>query len=135
VDKISIMSQDGPDLDRHAFAPERLLDLSTTAVSYWDADLQCRYANRACADWFGVDPEILVDSCLEDLFVVLKLDSHFALADAALQGELRSVVQSFHEGLARRQGLVQYIPDVRRQQVNGLLLQVGAVPAMVRFAR
>jgi PAS domain-containing protein len=135
VDKIVIVGLDGPELDRQAFEPARLLNLSPTAVTYWDADLHCRYANQACADWFGIDPEIMVGSCLEDLLVVLKLDSHFALADAALQGEQRSIVQSFHDGLARRQGLVQYIPDVRRHRVNGVLLQVGAVPQAVRFAR
>jgi len=127
------MHRNGP--DRQAFSPERMIDLSPTAVTYWDRDLQCRFANRACADWFGVDPEILVGCALEDVVDILRLGAHFALVDAALQGERRSIVNSFHEGAARRDGFVQYVPDVRGHFVSGLLIQVSPMPPVSRLVR
>ena len=29
-------------------------------LAYWDRDLRCRFANRAYATWFGVDPDSLI---------------------------------------------------------------------------
>ena len=121
--------------DRPAFELERMLDLSPTAISYWGPDLVCRHANRACGDWLGIDPRILVGCALESVLDVLNLDSHLEFAEAALRGEPRSVVQSFHEGYARRDGLVQYVPDMRGQLVNGLLIQVSPTPSTLRFTR
>jgi PAS domain-containing protein len=133
--RVVITSLDGDQRDRHAVDAERVLGLSPSAISYWDPDLHCRYANRACADWFGIDPEILVGSSLESSIDLLRLGTHFALIGAALQGECRSTVQTFHDGLAKRDGLVQYVPDVRGHLVRGLLIQVGSVPAVARLAR
>lgn len=127
-----VIHVDCGETERDAFAPERLLDLSPSAISYRDRDLRCRYANTACRDWLGVDPEILVGTRLVDLFAVLRLDHHDMLVDAALQGERRGVVQSLRGGDWQRQGLVQYVPDLRRSQVRGLLLQIGAMPPVSR---
>ncbi len=109
----------------------RMLDLSPTAITYRDRDLVCRHASHACNDWFGIDPELLVGSRLENTLDILRLHSHFALVDAALRGERRSIVH----GLARRDGLVQVIPDVRRRLVTGLSIQVGPTPTTPLFAR
>ncbi len=135
MNNIVIVNMDRPGPDRGAFSPERMIDLSPTAFSYWDRDLQCRFANQACNDWFGVDPEILVGCALEDVVDILQLGPHFALVDAALQGERRSIVKSFHEGLARRDGFVQYVPDVRGHLVSGLLIQVSPMPPVSRLVR
>ena len=113
----------------------RMLQLSPTAFSYWDRDLQCRFANEACRDWFGVDPEILVGSDLQSVLTILRLEGHLELADAALNGERRSIVHVFHPGAAPCDGLVQYIPDLRGHVVNGLLIQVSPTPPVPRLAR
>ncbi len=132
---VVIMTMERGDLDDHVFDPVRMLDLSPTAITYWDRDLVCRHANRACKDWFGIDPELLLGSRLETTIDLLCLDSHFALMDAALQGERRSVVHAFHDGVARRDGLVHFVPDVRGHFVNGLLIQVSPTPAIPLFVR
>jgi len=127
-----------PDLEEgghRAFDPIRMLDLSPTAISYWGRDLECRYANRACRDWLRVDPEILVGCSLGSVLDALDLDSHLEFVEAALLGEQRSVVQSFHEGFARRDGLVQYVPSVRGHVVDGLLIQISPTPSTLRFTR
>ena len=93
-----VIHVDCDETERDAFAPERLLDLSPSATSYWDRDLRCRHANPACRDWLGV-------------------------------------VQSFRGGESQRQGLVRYVPDLRRSRVRGLLLQVGVMPPVVWSTR
>ena len=30
-------------------------------LAYWDKNLICRFANKAYIDWFGVDPETMID--------------------------------------------------------------------------
>jgi hypothetical protein len=77
----------------------------------------------------------MLGCALESVFDVLNLDSHLEFVEAAMHGEQRSVVQSFHEGYARRDGLVQYVPDIRGQAVCGLLIQISATPSTLRFAR
>jgi PAS domain-containing protein len=120
---------------QRAFDPLGMLDLSPTAISYWGPDLECRYANRACRDWLRVDPEILVGCSLGSVLDALELDSHLEFVEAALRGEQRSVVQSFHEGFAKRDGLVQYVPNVRGHLVDGLLIQISPTPSTLRFTR
>ena len=127
------MRRDGREGDD--FDLGRAVDLSPTAITYWDRDLKCVYANEACRDWLRLDPEILVGCELGGVLDVLELQAHFALVDAALQGEPRTVVQAFHEGAARRDGLVQYVPDGRGHQVRGFLLQIGPLPPAPRFPR
>ena len=118
-----------------AFDLARMLDLSSTAMSYWGPDLHCRYANRACKDWLGIDPEFMVGSALESILDVLNLDSHLEFVEAALRGETRSLVQGFHEGYAKRDGLVQYLPALRGHLVMGLLIQISPTPSTLRFTR
>jgi len=132
---VVMMSQASQSAGANAFDLARMLNLSPTAFSYWDRDLRCRYANAAFADWFGIDPEILVGSDLESVLEILRLDAHVELAEAALQGEHRTIVHSFHAGAARRDGLVQYVPDARGHLVNGLLIQVSPTPPVPRLAR
>lgn len=132
---VALMSRGGQPADSTALDLARMLNLSPTAISYWDRDLQCRYANAAFSDWFGIDPEILVGSSLESTLEILRLDAHFELAEAALHGERRSVVHSFHVGAARCDGLVQYVPDVRGHLFNGLMIQVSPTPPLPRLAR
>jgi PAS domain-containing protein len=132
---VVMMSRSGQAADPGALDLARMLGLSPTAFSYWDRDLQCRYANAAFSDWFGIDPEILVGSSLEGMLEILRLDAHFELAEAALHGEHRSIVHSFHAGAARCDGLVQYIPDVRGHLFNGLLIQVSQTPPVPRLSR
>ena len=133
--KVVILSRDRDEAQRPVFDLAHAMALSPTAVSYWDRDLQCLYANPACADWFGIGPDFLVGSRLQDMLDILRLGGHVAHVDAALQGELRSAVHTFHGGFATREGLVHYIPDARGHLVRGLLLQVGPTPPVARVSR
>jgi PAS domain-containing protein len=135
MSNVVMISMGREDAGRTIGAPHRMLDLSPTAMSYWDGDLKCLYANQACRNWLRLDPEIMLGCALESVFDVLNLDSHLEFVEAAMHGEQRSVVQSFHEGYARRDGLVQYVPDIRGQAVCGLLIQISATPSTLRFAR
>ncbi len=112
-------------------APElrRVLNLSTSALTYWDRGGVCRYANRAAEDWFGLDPELLAGCTFSDLAHVVHLDSHAKYADAALRGEVRSAVHAFRHPRGERIGLVRYLPDIQRGMSVGFVLQVSVTPS------
>jgi PAS domain S-box-containing protein len=135
MNNVVMMSAQGQQADSNALGLARMLSLSPTAFSLWDRELQCRFANPAFTDWFGVNPDILVGSDLESVLEILRLEAHFQLAEAALHGEHRSIVHGFHAGDARRDGLVHYIPDMRGHLFNGLLIQVSPTPPVPRLAR
>jgi PAS domain S-box-containing protein len=44
-----------------------VLDHVPSMVSYWDGNLICRFANRAYERWFGVQPDDLIGTHLQDL--------------------------------------------------------------------
>ena len=61
--------------------------------AYWDVDLLCRYANRACEHWFGVSPSSLVGTSLRDLLG----PEAFALNEAHVRAVLAGQEQSFEQ--------------------------------------
>ena len=73
----------GPGLEPMA---QRVLDTSPTALTWWDRELTCKFAERACVDWLGIDPELLVGCSLAVLFGP-KLAGHLPHAIPALRGD------------------------------------------------
>jgi hypothetical protein len=100
-------------------------NLSTSAITYWDRQGICRYANRASLEWLCVHDELLVGSTFRDLAHSIGLSTHIAHAQAALHGDRHSVVQTFRHAHGLRTGLVQYLPDVRDGLAIGFAMQVS----------
>ena len=104
-----------------------ILDLLPSMLSYWDCDLQCRFANRAYEKWFGVKASSLFDSSLRDLLG----PELFAMSEAYIQGVLRGEPQEFARipkpGETDRPGLVNYLPHVVNGKVRGFVVQVTDV--------
>jgi PAS domain S-box-containing protein len=121
--------------DREFEAPElrRVLNLSTSALTYWDRAGVCRYANRAAEDWFGLDPQLLVGCRFGDLAHVVHLEAHAGYAEAALRGEVRSAIHAFRHPHGERIGLVRYLPDLQRGVAVGFVVQVSVTPAELRL--
>lgn len=119
------------EFDAHAL--RRVLNLSTSALTYWDSAGKCHYANRAAGDWFGLDPEILVGSDFKDLAHVVHLESHAVYAEAAMRGEMRSAIHAFRHPHGERIGLVRYLPDMQRGMAVGFVIQVSVTPAELRL--
>jgi len=52
-----------------------IADNIPTLISIWDRELQCRYVNRAFADWFVVDPNVALAKYFKDFFQELQSDA------------------------------------------------------------
>jgi two-component system sensor histidine kinase/response regulator len=89
-----------------------IVDAMPGAVAYWDADLICRFANRACTDWFDKSLNAVLGSHYRDLVTEHFFQANFRYAQAALAGER----QCFERATPGPNGtlrhvLVNYIPD------------------------
>jgi two-component system OmpR family sensor kinase len=102
-----------------------LVDRVPTMLAYWDRNLKCRFANRAYETWFGVDPDRLLGTSIQDLLG----PELFALNEPYMQKALAGERQVFERivpgpGGVQRPALAEYIPDVVDGEVRGFLVQV-----------
>lgn len=105
-----------------------LVDHVPAMLAYWGADLRCRFANRAYEKWFGVDPDSLIGTPIEDLLG----PELFALNEPYIQGVLRGEQQLFERVVpgkdgVQRHGLATYIPDIVDGHVVGFIAHVTEV--------
>jgi PAS domain S-box-containing protein len=114
-----------------SFFLRRLADLMPSILAYWDRELRCRFANRACGRWFSVDPDVLVGTSLRDLLGPELL----ALNQPYIQAALAGTPQMFErlvpgaDGIGR-QSLVHYLPDIVDGEVLGFVVQVVEITAL-----
>ena len=97
-------------------------------LAYWNAELVCRFANRAYSVWFGVEPDALVGASLRDLLG----DELFALNEPYVFGALAGQAQTFERIVpgpdgVNRHSLAHYIPDIADGQVQGFVAHVTEV--------
>lgn len=81
-------------------------------IGYWDAELICRFANRAYVDWFGKSPEQVVGMRLRDVLG----DALFQQNLPQVQGVLAGDAQDFERTVVRPDGSqgyawAHYVPD------------------------
>ena len=105
-----------------------LLDHVPSLLAYWDPDLRCRFANRACERWFGVNLDSLIGMSLRDLIGVERL----AQLEPHIRAVLRGEEQTFERvgpGPGRRDHhvLAHYIPDIVAGVVVGFVVEVTEV--------
>jgi PAS domain S-box-containing protein len=100
-----------------------IADNLPSRVTYWDAGLRCRYANRTYLDWVGLPADEVLGRSMEEA-----LDADYwrqvqPHAEAALRGEGQIFERrSTRQGLAYVHQLV-YIPDRREDgAVRGLFV-------------
>ncbi len=114
-----------PDTHYHQ---QRLMDHVPSMLAYWDADLRCRFANRAYERWFGVDPASLIGKSIHELLGP-KL---FALNEPYIHAALRGDAQTFERVIPGPDGVVRhslanYIPDKIGGVVVGFMVLVSDV--------
>ncbi|CAN5687255.1 hypothetical protein BH10PSE18_BH10PSE18_27990 [soil metagenome] len=99
-----------------------------TLLSYWDTDLQCRFANHAHEGAFGLKASQLFDSSLRDFLG----PALFARREPEIRAVLRGEPQEFERTLpdsngSLRPGLVNFLPHVVHGKVIGFIVQVTDV--------
>lgn len=108
-----------------AFYLRRLVDSVPALLAYWDANLRCRFANRAYETWFGADPQGLVGTSLCELLG----PELFALNEPYIQGALAGELQVFERIIpgpdgTRRHSLATYVPAREEGVVVGFTVHV-----------
>jgi PAS domain S-box-containing protein len=105
-----------------------LVDKLPAMLAYWDANLRCRFANRAYQKWFGVNPEAMIGRDMAEFLGPL-----FALNLPYIQGALRGEEQEFEReipdpaGGPARYSQAHYIPDIVDGQVRGFCVLVADI--------
>ncbi len=101
-------------------------DAAPGLVSYLDADLNYRFANKAYLDWFGRTPEQLYGSNLRDLLGEALFSANEPYVRKALAGEPQLFERSHPlVGGQTRHMLANYIPDVGQNgSVKGIFVTV-----------
>ena len=105
-----------------------LMERIPSMLAYWDADLRCRFANRAYEKWFGVSPVSLLGTSLRDLLG----PQLFALNEPHIRAVLQGHEQTFERSIPGpggiiRQSLANYLPDIVDGAVVGFLAHVTDV--------
>jgi PAS domain S-box-containing protein len=111
----------------------RTADHAPSMLAYWDAQMKCRFANRAHELRFGLGPEGLVGMSIADMLG----PQAFALSEPYIRAALRGESQQFERVVTgpdgeRRQSLVTYTPDVVDGQVLGFVAQITDVSPLKR---
>jgi PAS domain S-box-containing protein len=101
------------------------LDALPSAISYWDRDLQCQFANRACDTWFGLAPNDIVGLSLQKVLGEQSFLLHHPVAQAALAGKLQKIECKVHthDGVERH-CIAHYAPAFVDGNVIGLILEM-----------
>jgi PAS domain S-box-containing protein len=91
-----------------------ILDHTPTVISYWDAELRNRFANRAFRRLLGVDPERMPGRLLPDVLGPQRLARIMPLVQAVLRGEAQFKEQDLlaPDGLTQRHTQISLHPDL-----------------------
>ena len=106
----------------------RAVDQIDSMLAYWDREMRCRFANRAYARWFGVDPDALRGQSIRDLLG----PELFALNEPYIRGALAGQAQVFERIVpgpdgVQRHSLATYTPDVQDGVLLGFVAHVTEV--------
>ncbi|MCI3910594.1 PAS domain S-box protein [Pseudomonas viridiflava] len=111
------------ELDRAQRALRTVLDGVPSMIGYWDTKLINRVANHAYQIWFGLDPETLPGSRMQDV-----LGEQLFLANRVyIEAVLRGKPQTFEREIPgpdgkTRHSLTHYIPDLAQGEVKGFFV-------------
>ncbi|MCO5975264.1 PAS domain-containing hybrid sensor histidine kinase/response regulator [Ideonella oryzae] len=92
------------------------------AMSYWDTDLVCRFANKAYAQTFGSTPDQLVGTAIQHTAVHASYLMAHHHAQAALQGQTCEFEQESRSAQGDKIFWCTYQPDLQGGQVRGVFV-------------
>jgi PAS domain S-box-containing protein len=95
------------------------------AVSYWDRQQYCRFANHACETWLHVGADQLVGLSLSDVMRVDMQEPQTAAAARALDGKATMVdfAAACPDGVVKT-AVAHYLPEVVKGEVQGFVLHI-----------
>lgn len=122
------MAQATAELARRDRFIRTVADNAPAQIAYWNADLQCEYANTAYLDWFGKNLEEIRSLSMQELLG----EALFAQSAPFMRAALEGASQVFERNLVKADGtagstLVRYVPDRVDGQVRGIYVLVSDV--------
>lgn len=114
-------------VDRDYALLRRLADGVPSMLAYWDAELRCRYANRAYETWFGRSPESMIGMHIRDLLGPALYELNRPYIERAVRGERVTFERDVPDpaGGPARHSLARYVPDVDPEgRVLGFMVSV-----------
>lgn len=89
-------------------------------ISYWDADLNCLFANKPYADWFNKEPFSMPGINKRDLLDKDEFDDNLIYIEKVLNGEPQRFERSFRNmGDSTIYLSTQYLPDIQNDEIKG----------------
>ena len=110
---------------RDSHYARKVADCTTAALSYWDVNRVCRYANRAYRERFGrPGPDMVGRITIREL-----LGSQYPKALPFIEKAYAGIAQEFERDITAPQGnvcrtLTTYTPDIENGEVKGVISQV-----------
>jgi len=89
-------------------------------TAYWDANLNCLFANKPYREWFDKQPHEMLGINKRDLLDKAELERH----EIPLENVLKGLPQSFERTFYKKNGIkifthTQYLPDIQGGVVKG----------------
>ncbi|HEU0031419.1 MAG TPA: ATP-binding protein [Kofleriaceae bacterium] len=112
----------------------RLADRVPSMLAYWDADLRCRFANRAYEKWFGRTPESIKGRHISELLGPQLYALNLPHITAALRGQAQEFEREIPDpaGGPSRHSLASYLPDIAHGVVRGFFVLVTDISEIKR---
>jgi PAS domain S-box-containing protein len=100
-------------------------------VSYWDADMRCKFANKAYADWWNTPPSAMVGRTLKEILEPSTYPAYAARFAAALRGEpLHMEREHMRSNGQAGYTWAHYIPDIRAGTIVGFYVLATDITAL-----
>jgi PAS domain S-box-containing protein len=97
-------------------------------LAYWDRERRCRFANRACREWFGRTEAEMAGISLPELFGPSELTEIRRFLPGIRRGEPQQLQRMMTSAAGRpMHGLVSYIPDTVEGELRGVLVVVSDI--------
>ncbi len=101
-------------------------------IAYWDRNLINRFGNQGYADWFGISADSMPGMHVRDVIGEENYRRNRPFIEAALRGEKQQFERNIPTpaGEQARDIMVQYIPDIVDEQVQGLYTMVTDITSL-----
>ena len=120
------------ELNRALLESERFIrtiaDNQPNLLAYWDAELRCRFANRAYREWYGRSEAEMDGIALDELLGAERLQVLQPHVGEVLRGRSQLYTSELRGSTGRSMhGLASWIPDLEDGAVRGFLVLVSDV--------
>lgn len=107
----------------------RVTDSTNAMLAYWDKDLICRFANKAYLEWFGVEPEKMINKMhIRDLLGPTLYKKNLPYIEQVLKGHAQLFEREITTPSGElRNSIANYYPDIANETVKGFFVHVADV--------